>query len=95
MSVPAAPKPAQRNSYETNFFDDLKLSDQMGKRGETLVERERREGRDGDDGEVSESEQKVLDRIAEDLARLGRVKRVGLGVEDKIGFVRSWTRNKR
>ncbi|KAF2456584.1 hypothetical protein BDY21DRAFT_372650 [Lineolata rhizophorae] len=38
--------------------------------------------------------QKVLDRVAEDLARLGRVKRVALGVRDKIEFVRRWRRGK-
>lgn len=40
-------------------------------------------------------ERKVLDRVAEDLARLGRVKRVGLGVKEKIEFVRAWTRTRR
>lgn len=40
-------------------------------------------------------EKKVLDRIGEALARLGRVKRVGLGVREKIDFVRAWTRKRR
>jgi hypothetical protein len=47
------------------------------------------------DGFVSEDEQKVLERVAEDLARLGRVKRVGLGVEDKVEFLKVWGRRKR
>jgi len=42
---------------------------------------------------LSHDEQAVLDKIAEALARLGRVKRVGLGVEDKVRFVN--VRNKR
>lgn len=41
-------------------------------------------------------EQRVfLDKIAEALARLGRVKRVGLGVEDKKDFIAMWTKTKR
>ncbi|KAH6212378.1 hypothetical protein HBI42_156660 [Parastagonospora nodorum] len=48
-----------------------------------------------EDGEVSRDEQAVLDRVGEDLARLGRVKRVGLGVEEKVGFLRVWGSRKR
>ena len=40
-------------------------------------------------------EKKVLDRVAEALARLGRVKRVGLNLKDKEGFVKTWTKHKR
>lgn len=40
-------------------------------------------------------ERKVLERVVEDLARLGRVKRVGLGVKEKIDFVRAWTKTRR
>lgn len=36
---------------------------------------------------ISGDEQRVLDRIGEDLARLGRVKRVGLTMKDKSAFV--------
>ena len=43
---------------------------------------------DGED--LSVAERKFLDKVAEALARLGRVKRVGLGVRDKIGFVWAW-----
>lgn len=35
-------------------------------------------------------EQKVLDQVGEALARLGRVKRVGLTVKDKAEFVGAW-----
>jgi hypothetical protein len=49
----------------------------------------------GDKGDVSPDEQEVLDRVGEDLARLGRVKRVGLGVEEKIEFVKVWGSRKR
>ncbi|KAL8775222.1 MAG: hypothetical protein Q9209_000228 [Squamulea sp. 1 TL-2023] len=41
------------------------------------------------------AEKLVLNKVAEALARLGRVKRVGLGVKDKIGFVNTWSRRHR
>lgn len=40
-------------------------------------------------GGMTSEEQKVLDRIAEALARLGRVKRVGLTLQDKAAFVQA------
>ena len=40
--------------------------------------------------DVTEEEQRVLDRIAEALARLGRNKRVGLTLKDKAAFVKAW-----
>jgi hypothetical protein len=36
-------------------------------------------------------EQKLLDWIGEALARLSRVKRVGLTLEDKAAFVKAWS----
>jgi hypothetical protein len=39
-------------------------------------------------------EQKLLDRVAEALARLGRVKRVGLTLKEKKAFVKAWTEKK-
>ena len=42
------------------------------------------------DAEVSFEEQRVLDRIGEALARLGRNKRVGLTLRDKEAFVKAW-----
>ena len=39
---------------------------------------------------ISKDEKAFLDKIAEALARLGRVKRVGLDVKDKIDFVAMW-----
>ena len=44
---------------------------------------------------VSELEKRVLDRVGESLARMGRVKRVGLGVKEKADFVKAWTRQGR
>ncbi|OIW29472.1 hypothetical protein CONLIGDRAFT_631555 [Coniochaeta ligniaria NRRL 30616] len=47
------------------------------------------------DGEVTVEEQKVLDKVAEALARLGRSKRVGLTLKDKSAFVEAWRRKGR
>ena len=38
---------------------------------------------------------RVLDKIGEALARLGRVKRVGLGVKEKADFLAVWNRKRR
>ena len=40
------------------------------------------------------AEKKLLDKTAEALARLGRVKRVGLGVAEKVAFLRAWSRHR-
>lgn len=48
----------------------------------------------GEVGMLDEEEKRVLDRIGEALARLGRVKRVGVGVREKVEFVRVWGRRR-
>ena len=70
--------------YETNIFDSPHMRNGPNNGAGSI------EG-----AGVSSDEQKVLDRVGEDLARLGRVKRVGLGVNDKIDFVKVWTRRRR
>lgn len=40
------------------------------------------------------AEKRVLEKVAEALARLGRVQRVGLGVKDKGEFVKAWTKQR-
>lgn len=47
----------------------------------------------GDDSTTA-AEKALLDHVGESLARLGRVKRVGLGVKDKQDFVRKWTKTR-
>ncbi len=44
---------------------------------------------------INAAEKRTLDKVAEALARLGRVKRVGLGVKDKDEFVKVWTKQRR
>ncbi|KAL7953100.1 hypothetical protein V8C34DRAFT_297843 [Trichoderma compactum] len=47
--------------------------------------------RGGAGAAINSEEQKLLDWIGEALARLSRVKRVGLTMKDKAAFVRAWT----
>ncbi|KAF2107116.1 hypothetical protein BDV96DRAFT_606700 [Lophiotrema nucula] len=68
--------------YDTNIFDSPGY-----KNGYVQQEKE-------GEGKASKNEQEVLDRIGEDLARLGRVKRVGLDVQDKIDFVKVWSKRR-
>lgn len=39
-------------------------------------------------------EKAMLDKVGEALARLGRVKRVAIGVREKIEFVKVWTKRR-
>ena len=57
--------------------------------------RRNRSGGEDDNGELTAEEQRVLDKVAETLARLGRAKRVGLTVEDKKNFVKAWEKRRR
>jgi hypothetical protein len=50
--------------------------------------------RDSTHGPVTEPEKDLLDKIAESLARLGRVKRLGLTSSDKIAFVKVWSKRR-
>jgi hypothetical protein len=81
------PKVSKPSSYETNYFDEMQFGDSMSS-AETLVS-------DGDGGALDADERKILDRIGEDLARLGRVKRVGLGVKEKQEFVKVWMKTRK
>ncbi|MCJ1413551.1 hypothetical protein MMC19_007672 [Ptychographa xylographoides] len=85
-AVPAAPRPASSDGYNSNFMDTLQ--DDVSSSSETLL------GSDEGDG-LTPAESRVLVKISEALARLGRVKRVGLGVKEKSDFVRVWSRQKR
>lgn len=51
-------------------------------------------GQEDPDGGVTASEKALLNQVGESLARLGRVKRVGLGVKEKQDFVRMWTKTR-
>jgi hypothetical protein len=81
---PDPPASMKDMGYDTNIFDNLDLRNGV-KQEDEVDEKDR----------VAEDEQKILDRVAEDLARLGRVKRVGLDVQDKIEFVKLWKKRER
>ncbi|KAI4268946.1 MAG: hypothetical protein L6R38_007664 [Xanthoria sp. 2 TBL-2021] len=74
--------PTKDTKYSESVHDDTASS------SDTLLGSEDAEG-------MNSAEKIVLIKVAEALARLGRVKRVGLGVEDKIRFVNAWSRRRR
>lgn len=78
---------AEKFSYKTNSFDSPSVDTASSVGKSTAGEGEK-------PGHVSKEEQAFLDKVAEALARLGRVKRVGLGVKEKQDFVRSWTKSR-
>lgn len=65
--------------YESNYFDTL----------------QRDSADEGEDDGLLEPERRVLDMVADSLARLGRVKRVGLGAREKARFVEVWRKGSR
>ncbi|KAI9804086.1 MAG: hypothetical protein M1825_001487 [Sarcosagium campestre] len=76
------------NSYTSNYLDTLQADDgALSSSTDTLTA--------VDENQLTGEEKKVVDRVAEALARLGRVKRVALGVESKIAFVEAWSRHRR
>lgn len=50
---------------------------------------------DDPSGSLTSEEKALLDYIGDALARLGRVKRIGLNIQDKQEFVRMWTKSQR
>lgn len=84
-NVGASKLATQSTGYSTNLVEGLQ--DDLASSSDTLLGSE--------DGEsMIAAERRVLDRIGDDLARLGRVKRVGLGVRQKQEFVRAWSRSR-
>ena len=77
-NVPAAKQPTAKTSA-------LESSD-ISSEAETLVD-------DEHESNMTKDEKAFLDKTAEALARLGRVKRVGLGVTDKQDFIAMWTKS--
>ncbi|KAK5174699.1 Lysophosphatidic acid:oleoyl-CoA acyltransferase 1 [Saxophila tyrrhenica] len=92
-SATSTTSPAARRStggYETNYFDTLHAQKVPGDTDtDTTLSGDGEADSEGD-AELSQQERRVLDAVAEALARLGRVKRVGLGAKEKDGFVKAW-----
>jgi 1-acylglycerol-3-phosphate O-acyltransferase len=78
---PGSEAAGKTSSYNTNFFDSL--DDEISTAGDAKSQ-----------VSLAKEERVFLDRVAEALARLGRVQRVGLGVRDKQNFVESWTKSR-
>jgi len=77
----------QNDAIDANIMTngDVQLSNSFSS-AETLAD-------DGHEG-LSNTERKLLDRVADDLARLGRARRVGLGVKEKVEFIKVWTKTR-
>lgn len=87
--APSSPGPvAKTSSYTTNFFDMIE-DNAVRTNGDTRIT-ENAQSR----GSISREEKIFLDKVAEALARLGRVKRVGLGVREKQNFVQIWSKSR-
>ncbi|PYI21871.1 MFS general substrate transporter [Aspergillus violaceofuscus CBS 115571] len=69
----------RRTNYDTNYLDTLDASTRSASSSPEAT---------------AVSDAALLDHVADSLARLGRVKRVGLGVKEKVDFVRVWTRGR-
>ena len=76
------------SGYDGNIFDDLDFRNGLDTQSSGGMKVETGDG-------VSPDEQRVLDRVGEDLARLGRVKRVGLDMQTKIEFLKVWLSRRR
>lgn len=74
------------SGFDTNFFDTLQTSpaEKVPGDNESNTSQE----------DLAEPERRVLDAVADTLARLGRVKRVGLGVDEKDKFVEAWAKGR-
>ncbi|RAH48646.1 lysophosphatidic acid acyltransferase LOA1 [Aspergillus brunneoviolaceus CBS 621.78] len=68
-----------RRNYDTNYLDTLDASTRSASSSPEAT---------------GVSDAALLDHVADSLARLARVKRVGLGVKEKVDFVRVWTRGR-
>ncbi|MCJ1243547.1 hypothetical protein MMC30_000744 [Trapelia coarctata] len=86
QNVPLVPQGSNINGYSSNFLDTLQ--EDTTSSTDTLLASDEADG-------ITPAERRVLDKIAEALARLGRVKMVGLGVKEKSEFIRAWSRQKR
>ena len=84
MSKNVDPIVIQKDRYLSNFLDtlgeDASSTDTLGSLN---------------DVDATEDEQKVLDKVGEALARLGRVKRVGLTLKDKLAFIEAWNKRRK
>jgi len=79
----------KKDKYLTNFLDTLGEDSAMTSSSDTLT------SLSDQPADVNADEKRILDKVGEALARLGRVKRVGLTVKDKAAFVEAWSKRRR
>jgi len=88
-SRPTEPSSVEKkDKFLTNILDTLAEDSAMTSSTDTLTSL-------GDLSDVNAEERRILDKVGEALARLGRVKRVGLTVKDKSAFVEAWSKRKK
>ncbi|PBP27299.1 hypothetical protein BUE80_DR001516 [Diplocarpon rosae] len=80
-SKPADQASEKKDRYLSNFLDVLGEDSATTSSTDTLI------SLSDQPAEVNADEKKVLDKVGEALARLGRVKRVGLTLKDKLAFL--------
>jgi hypothetical protein len=78
----------QKEKYLANFMDTLGEDSGMTSSSDTLTSLNEQSP------DINDQEKRILDKIGEALARLGRVKRVGLTVKDKAAFIEAWSRRR-
>jgi 1-acyl-sn-glycerol-3-phosphate acyltransferase len=78
----------KKDKFLTNILDSLAEDSALTSSTDTLTSL-------NDQSEINAEERRVLDKVGEALARLGRVKRVGLGVRDKAAFIEAWSKRRR
>jgi hypothetical protein len=79
----------KKAKYLTNILDQMAEDSAMTSSTDTLT------SLSDPNEEVNAEEKRILDKVGEALARLGRVKRVGLTVKDKAAFVEAWSKRRR
>ncbi|KAH0544920.1 hypothetical protein FGG08_001000 [Glutinoglossum americanum] len=82
----ATPQPSSKSTHATNYLDTPPSSSEA----EDITPS--RKASSINNGDITTDEKRLLEKVGEALARLGRVKRVGLGVRDKVAFVEVWER---
>jgi 1-acyl-sn-glycerol-3-phosphate acyltransferase len=88
-SKPTDAAAEKKDRYLTNFLDTLGEDSAMTSSTDTLT------SLSDQPAEVNAEEKRILDKVGEALARLGRVKRVGLTVKDKAAFIDAWSKRRR
>ncbi|KAH8589284.1 hypothetical protein B0O99DRAFT_637273 [Bisporella sp. PMI_857] len=77
----------KKDQFLNNILDSLDEDSPVSGSSDTLTSL--------NEQDLAPEERRVLDKVGEALARLGRVKRVGLTLKDKSQFIEAWSKKKR